>query len=161
MHDFELMAFGSSVTDGLLARRSVRGGFPIPETLADHHRVGEVAMLQIDVGEEFIVKVRKQFLEILLPESGAFEENHRAGDTGIRQVVQIDGGDILAVPLGEEAFGGLGAERAFPGNRHGREGDLELRPASARSRARWRGPRGGLRSGRGSRYDSRGHFPGR
>ena len=94
-------------------RRFLR--LPVAEHFAEDHGVGEVAVLKVYIGEELIVEGGEQRLDIGFVEAGAIEDDDRAGDRAIGEVVEVDGRDIIPAALGKKSFGRSRAEGAFPG----------------------------------------------
>jgi hypothetical protein len=52
-------------------------------------------------------------LDVRFIEAGAFEDDDRAGDCAIGEVVEVDGRDIIPATLGKKSFGRSRAEGAF------------------------------------------------
>jgi hypothetical protein len=52
-------------------------------------------------------------LDVRFIEAGAFEDDDRAGDRAICEVVEVDGRDIIPASLGKKSFGRSRAEGAF------------------------------------------------
>ncbi len=100
-------------------RRFLR--LPIPQHFAEDGGVGEVAVLKVYIGEELVVEGGEQRLDVRFVEAGAPEDDDRAGDRAIGEVVEVDGRDIITAALGKKSFGRGRAEGAFPGEVHGRE----------------------------------------
>ena len=59
-------------------------------------------------------------MDVRFIEAGAFEDDDRAGDCAIGEVVEVDGRDIIPAALGKKSFGRSRAEGAFPMKFHGR-----------------------------------------
>ena len=93
---------------------------PISQDFAEDDGVGEVAVLKVYIGEELIVEGGEQRLDVRFVEAGALEDDDRAGDRAIGEVVEVDGRDIIPAALGKKSFGRSRAEGAFPGEVHGR-----------------------------------------
>jgi len=94
---------------------------PVPQHLAEDDSVGEVAVLKVYIGQELFVEAGEQLLDIRFVEAGAFEDDHRAGDCSIGEVVKIHGGKVLAIADSEKALRRGSAEGAFPGEVHDSE----------------------------------------
>ena len=103
---------------------------PIPQDFSEDHGVGEVAVLKVYIGEELIVEGGEQRLDVRFVEAGALEDDDRAGDRAIGEVVEIDGRDIIPAALGKKSFGRSRAEGAFPGEVHGRDVMIQWDSAS-------------------------------
>jgi hypothetical protein len=88
---------------------------PISQDFAEDHGVGEVAVLKVYIGEELIVEGGEQWLDVRFVEARVLEDDDRAGDRAIGEVVEVDGRDIIPAALGKKAFGRSRAEGAFPG----------------------------------------------
>jgi hypothetical protein len=90
----------------------------VPQDFAEDDGVGEVAVLKVYIGEELIVEGGEQRLDIRFVEAGALEDDDRAGDRAIGEVVEVDRRDIIPAALGKKSFGRSRAEGAFPGEVH-------------------------------------------
>jgi hypothetical protein len=71
-------------------------------------------------------------LDVRFIEAGAFEDDDRAGDCAIGEVVEVDGRDIIPATLGKKSFGRSRAEGAFPGEVHGMDKTEDLETEEAR-----------------------------
>ncbi len=78
---------------------------PVAQDLAEDDGVGQVAVLKIYIGEELVVERGQQLLDIRFVEARAFQNDHRAGDGAIGEVVEIHGGNVLAIAESEKALG--------------------------------------------------------
>ena len=78
---------------------------PVSQHLAEDDGVGEVAVLKIYIGEELVVEGGEKGLDVGFIEAGAFENDDRAGDRAIGEVVEIDRRDVIPAALGEKSFG--------------------------------------------------------
>ena len=70
-------------------------------------------MLKVYIGEELIVEGGEQRLDVRFVEAGALEDDDRAGDRAIGEVVEVDRRDIIPAALGKKSFGRSRAEGAF------------------------------------------------
>ncbi len=77
-------------------------------------------MLKVYIGQELVVEGGEQRLDVRFVEAGALEDDDRAGDRAIGEVVEVDGCDIIPAALGKKSFGRSRAEGAFPGEVHGK-----------------------------------------
>jgi hypothetical protein len=64
--------------------------------------------------------LKKSRLDVRFVEAGALEDDDRASDRAIGEVVEVDGRDIIPAALGKKSFGRSRAEGAFPMKFHGR-----------------------------------------
>ena len=94
---------------------------PISQHLAEDDGVGEISALKVYIGKELVVERGEQLLDIRFVEARAFENDHRAGDGAVGEVVEIHRGKVLAIAEGEKALGRCRAQGAFPGEVHDRE----------------------------------------
>ena len=93
-------------------RRFLR--IPVAQDFAEDDGVGEVAVLKVYIGQELIVEGGEQPLDVRFVEAGALEDDDRAGDRAIGEVVEVDGRDIIPAALGKKSCGRSRAEGAFP-----------------------------------------------
>jgi hypothetical protein len=105
---------------------------PISQDFAEDDGVGEVAVLKVYIGEELIVEGGEQRLDVRFVEARALEDDDRAGDRAIGEVVEVDGRDIIPASLGKKSFGRSSAEGAFPGKVHGMDKTEDLETEEAR-----------------------------
>jgi hypothetical protein len=91
---------------------------PVSQHFAEDDGVGEVAVLKVYIGKELVVEGGEQGLDVRFIEAGAFENDDRAGDCAIGEVVEVDRRNIIPAALGEKSFGRGCAEGAFPGEVH-------------------------------------------
>ena len=103
---------------------------PVAQDFAEDDGVGEVAVLKVYIGEELLVEGGEQRLDVRFIEAGALEDDDRAGDRAIGEVVEVDGCDIIPAALGKKSFGRSRAEGAFPSEVHVREVTIQWDSAS-------------------------------
>ena len=72
-------------------------------------------MFKIHVGEKLVVEGGEKGLDVGFVEAGVFEDDDRAGDRAIGEVVEVHRRDVIPAALGEKSFGRGCAEGAFPG----------------------------------------------
>ena len=70
-------------------------------------------MLKVYIGQELIVEGGEQRLDVRFVEAGALEDDDRACDRAIGEIVEVDRRDIIPAALGKKSFGRGRAEGAF------------------------------------------------
>ena len=80
-------------------------GFEISENFSYDDRVVEVSVLEVHIGQEIFIQRTEKRRHIRLIPSPVLQQNHSASNGASGEVMEIDGGNILALALREEALG--------------------------------------------------------
>ena len=78
--------------------------FEISENFSYDDRVVEVSMVEVHIRQKILVQRAKKCRHIGFLPSRVLQQNHGSGNIAAGKVVEIDGGNILALALREEAF---------------------------------------------------------
>ena len=91
---------------------------PVPQDFAADDGVAEVAVGKIYIRQELVVERGEQRFDVGVLEAGVIEQDDRPGDRAVGEVLEIDGGEVLAVAQGKKALRRGSADGAFPSEFH-------------------------------------------
>lgn len=83
----------------------VLGSFPVTDDFTTDNRVSQIAMAEVYVRKKFVIEGAEQAGDVLILDSGIFQNDDGAGDHAIREVMEIDGSGILTLMKCKKPFG--------------------------------------------------------
>ena len=78
---------------------------PVAQDFAADDGVGEVAVLNVHIGEELVVEGGEQCGDVFVLDAGIFQNDDGACNGAIREIMKVYGGGVLAVAESEKALG--------------------------------------------------------
>jgi hypothetical protein len=79
--------------------------FIIPKHLAEDNGVVEVSVIEVHIRQEILIERTEEGRHIGFLPARVLQQDHGASHGAIREIVEINCGDILALALREESLG--------------------------------------------------------